>query len=162
MSGIGWYGDLGNIQIMPVTGDTDLRSGSNEEVTFNKGTEGWKSSFSHENEYAVAVYSAPLGLLTEEWMPIEGTKWLGMIWLGVVIDAFAYLLWALALKGIENTAKIANIAYLTPFLSPIISAVILKEEINLRAIIALLFIVGGILLQSFCDGIKTKKSLSDK
>lgn len=56
MSGIGWYGDLGNIQIMPVTGDTDLRSGSNEEVTFNKGTDGWKSSFSHENEYAEAGY----------------------------------------------------------------------------------------------------------
>lgn len=111
---------------------------------------------------AVAVYSAPLGLLTEEWMPIEGTKWFGMIWLGVVIDAVAYLLWALALKGLENTAKIANLAYFTPFLSLIISAVILKEEINLRAIIALLFIVGGILLQSFCDGIKTKKSLLDK
>lgn len=56
MSGIGWYGDLGNIQIMPVTGNTDLRSGSNEEVTFNKGTEGWKSSFSHENECAEAGY----------------------------------------------------------------------------------------------------------
>ncbi|MBR3781399.1 MAG: glycoside hydrolase family 92 protein, partial [Clostridia bacterium] len=25
MSGIGWYGDLGNIQIMPVTGEPDLR-----------------------------------------------------------------------------------------------------------------------------------------
>ena len=29
MSGIGWYGDLGNLQIMPVIGETDLRSGSN-------------------------------------------------------------------------------------------------------------------------------------
>lgn len=60
MSGIGWYGDLGNIQIMPVTGDTDLRSGSNAEVTFNKGTEGWKSSFSHENEFAEAGYYSVL------------------------------------------------------------------------------------------------------
>ncbi len=34
MSGIGWYGDLGNIQIMPVTGETDLRSGSNSHVEF--------------------------------------------------------------------------------------------------------------------------------
>lgn len=56
MSGIGWYGDLGNIQIMPVTGDTDLRSGSNEEVQFLKGTRGWKSHFSHENETARAGY----------------------------------------------------------------------------------------------------------
>lgn len=106
---------------------------------------------------AVAVYSAPLGLMTEQWKPIEGVQWLGMIWLGVVINAVAYLLWALALKGAENTAKIANLAYLTPFLSLIVSAVVLKEQITLRAFIALLFIVGGILLQSFCDRAKPKK-----
>lgn len=56
MSGIGWYGDLGNLQIMPVIGETDLRSGSNAEVPFTKGKEGWKSPFSHENETARAGY----------------------------------------------------------------------------------------------------------
>ena len=56
MSGIGWYGDLGNMQIMPVVGETDLRSGSNKEVPFTKGTKGWKSSFSHEKEVAKAGY----------------------------------------------------------------------------------------------------------
>ncbi len=56
MSGIGWYGDLGNIQVMPVTEDTDLRSGSNEELPFNKGVVGWKSEFSHENEKTRAGY----------------------------------------------------------------------------------------------------------
>lgn len=56
MSGIGWYGDLGNLQIMPITGKTDLRSGSNREVSFLKGTEGWKSKFSHQNETAKAGY----------------------------------------------------------------------------------------------------------
>jgi len=56
MSGIGWYGDFGNLQIMPVVGETDLRSGSNEELPFEKGTEGWKSHFSHENEHPGAGY----------------------------------------------------------------------------------------------------------
>ncbi|MBQ8392573.1 MAG: GH92 family glycosyl hydrolase [Clostridia bacterium] len=56
MSGIGWYGDLGNIQIMPIIGQTDLRSGSNEEVPFVKGNRGWKSEFSHEREQASAGY----------------------------------------------------------------------------------------------------------
>lgn len=56
MSGIGWYGDLGNLQVMPVVGETDLRSGSNQEVPFEKGTLGWKSPFSHEKEYARAGY----------------------------------------------------------------------------------------------------------
>jgi putative alpha-1,2-mannosidase len=56
MSGIGWYGDLGNIQLMPVINHTDLRSGSNEEVPFKKGTVGWKSPFSHDKENAKAGY----------------------------------------------------------------------------------------------------------
>ncbi len=56
MSGIGWYGDLGNVQVMPVTEDTDLRSGSNEELPFKNGTVGWKSSFLHENEKTRAGY----------------------------------------------------------------------------------------------------------
>ena len=60
MSGIGWYGDLGNLQVMPVTEDTDLRSGSNEEVPFTKGTIGWKSEFSHENEKTRAGYYSVL------------------------------------------------------------------------------------------------------
>ena len=56
MSGIGWYGDLGNLQVMPIINETDLRSGSNEEVPFLKGTQGWKSPFSHEKETAKAGY----------------------------------------------------------------------------------------------------------
>lgn len=109
--------------------------------------------------FVVAVCSAILGPITEDWKPIEGTQWLGMLWLGVVIDAVAYLLWALALKGVKNTAKIANLAYLTPFLSLVVSAVVLNEQVSFRAIVALIFIVGGILLQSFCDYIRKKKSV---
>ena len=104
--------------------------------------------------FVVAICSAMLGLMTEVWKPIEGTQWFGIIWLGVIIDAVAYLLWALALKGVENTAKIANLAYLTPFLSLVVSAIVLKEQVQMRAIIALIFIVGGILLQSVYDYIK--------
>ena len=99
----------------------------------------------------VAVCAMVLGLMTENWVPIQGTQWIGMLWLGVVIDAVAYLLWALALKGSENTAKIANLAYLTPFLSLVVSAVVLEEPIELRAFIALVFIIGGILLQSLVE-----------
>ncbi len=56
MSGIGWYGDLGNLQMMPIIGKTDLRSGSNDEVPFVNGEYGWKSPFSHETEIARAGY----------------------------------------------------------------------------------------------------------
>ena len=69
MSGIGWYGDLGNLQIMPVCGKTDLRSGSNDEIPFTKGSYGWKSEFSHERERARAGYYSVMldryGILAE-------------------------------------------------------------------------------------------------
>lgn len=99
----------------------------------------------------VAICAMVLGIITEEWIPIKGVQWFGILWLGIVVDAIAYLLWALALKGSENTATIAIFAYLTPFLSLIISAVFLKEQIEIRAVIALVFIIGGILLQHFYD-----------
>ena len=98
-----------------------------------------------------AVCAGALGLLTETWVPLRGAQWLGILWLGVVIDAVAYLLWALALNGSENSASIANLAYLTPFLSLIVSSVFLKEKIQARAVVALIFIIGGIMLQYLYD-----------
>ena len=100
----------------------------------------------------VAVCSFAVGPFLEDWVPIRGMQWLGVLWLGVMTDAVAYLLWALALKGTEDTAKIANLAYLTPFLSVLISAVVLKEKIKPQALVALVLIVGGILLQSVFEG----------
>ncbi len=98
-----------------------------------------------------AVCSTILGLVTENWVAIGGEQWLGLLWLGIVVDAIAYLLWALALNGVKNSAKIANLAFLTPFMSLVVSAVLLNEKIELRAVVALVFIIGGILLQSFYE-----------
>lgn len=95
-----------------------------------------------------AVCSGALGVCTEQWVPIRGAQWLGLLWLGVVIDAVAYLLWALALNEAKNTATIANLAYMTPFLSLIVSAVVVKEKVDVTAVVALVFIIGGILMQS--------------
>lgn len=96
----------------------------------------------------VAVCSTVSGLIFEAWLPITGWQWAGVAWLGIVVNAVAYLLWALALKGARDSAKIANLAYLVPFLSIVLSALILKEQIACTAAIALVLIIGGILLQS--------------
>lgn len=95
-----------------------------------------------------AVCATVLGLCTEKWVPIRGVQWIGILWLGVIVDGLAYLLWALALNGTRNTAVIANLAYLTPFLSLLVSAVFLRETLQPRAFAALVLIVGGILLQN--------------
>src|SRR5271170_5544912 len=53
MSGIGWYGDFGNLQVMPTTGPMKLDSGR-----FDHPGEGWRSAYSHSNEHAEANYYA--------------------------------------------------------------------------------------------------------
>lgn len=103
------------------------------------------------NWLVVAVCAMISGMMTENWAMIRGMKWLGILWLGIVIDAIAYLLWALALKDAESTAKIANLAYVIPFLSLIFSAALLKETIEIRIFAALVFIIGGVLVQSLCE-----------
>ncbi len=98
--------------------------------------------------FITAVCSLAAGLVFEEWKQVTGTAWLGLAWLGIIVNAVAYLLWAIALKGAKDSAKIANLAYLVPFLSIILSAVVLKEQITVNAVIAVALIVGGIILQS--------------
>ncbi|MBQ1898970.1 MAG: DMT family transporter, partial [Ruminococcus sp.] len=72
----------------------------------------------------VSVCSLAFGLIFEKWQPIVGVQWLGLGWLGVVVNAVAYLLWAIALKNAEDSAKVANLAYLVPFLSIVLSSVV--------------------------------------
>lgn len=70
-----------------------------------------------------------------------------MVWLGVAVDGLPYLLWAIALNGVENTARIANLAYLTPILSVILSAAALGETLAPAYLIALALILLGIVIQ---------------
>ena len=104
-----------------------------------------------------AVCSAVLGFFTEEWVIVSLTQWLGFLWLGIVINAIAYLFWAIALKGSADTSKIANLAYLVPFLSLVVSAILLDEPIRFRSFIALVFIVGGILIGNLYEYLKKNK-----
>ena len=95
----------------------------------------------------VAVCSLPVGLLTEAWRLPTFTEVLALAYLGMATDGLAYLLWAKALEGGES-AGVANLAYLVPFLSTFLSALLLHEPIKATAIVALCLIVGGILLQN--------------
>lgn len=53
MSGVGWFGDLGNFLVMPATGP--LKTSKGEESAPEKG---YRSRFSHDNEVAKAGYYA--------------------------------------------------------------------------------------------------------
>ena len=87
------------------------------------------------------------GLFSEAWIPVRGTQWIGFLWLGILVNAVGYLWWALALRGVKNSALVANLAFLVPFLSLVVGRFLLGERVNGRAFIALVLIVGGIVLQ---------------
>jgi len=71
---------------------------------------------------------------------------LGFAWNGFFVMALATVTWALALRR-GGTAKISNLAYITPFLSLIWTFLILKEPITPWSVGGLVLIVLGIFIQ---------------
>lgn len=126
-----------------------------------------KSSYDKQVSMTVAMVAAFLpslvmALLRGENLLLLPKQLPGILWNGVVTMALANLAWALALsKG--NTAKISNLAYITPFLSLVWTFLILKEPIDPWSVAGLSMIVLGILIQ--LRGKETKhrfaKSLPD-
>ena len=85
-------------------------------------------------------------LFTKEWYIPQVNQLAGLIWIGIFTSAIAFTSWALSLeKG--DIAKISNLAYITPFLSLIWTALVLKENISIFAIFGLIVIVLGIFIQ---------------
>ena len=58
MSGVGWYGDLGNFQVMPTTGALNLLSGTYRDALTTRNDRGYESDFRHETEITEAGYYA--------------------------------------------------------------------------------------------------------
>jgi drug/metabolite transporter (DMT)-like permease len=118
----------------------------------------------YNNYLAMMIYYFFAFLLGTAYLLISGGQLLptlaqvpGLLWSGIFTYAIAYTFWALALAEGE-TAKISNLAYITPFLSLVWTTLILKEPFDPFALIGLLLIVGGILIQN----IKLKKAKAYK
>lgn len=79
---------------------------------------------------------------------------IGFAWNGVFVMGVANTSWAIALES-GRTAKISNLAYITPFASLIWTAIFLKEKISVFSVLGLVVIVLGILIQ-LKDSKKTK------
>ena len=87
---------------------------------------------------------------------LQGVPWQGMvggIYVGWVEMGLGFVFWLYAMKRAENTAKIANLIFIAPFLSLILIAVFLGEEILRSTLVGLGLIILGLAVQSFA-GIK--------
>ena len=96
---------------------------------------------------AVAAICAILGtLFSGETLLLTLSQNLGLVWVGVFNTAIGFVAWDLAMKT-GDTAKVANLAYITPFLSLVVAYFLLGDPITIWSVGGLTVIVAGILLQ---------------
>lgn len=110
-----------------------------------------KSSYEKPHTFMISFFAsflltAVICLVRGNFPVLDGMQLLGMAWNGIVSIGIASTLWQLALIG-ADTAKISNLAYITPFLSMVWTWLILGEEISLWSLFGLAIIVLGILIQ---------------
>ncbi len=86
-------------------------------------------------------------LLTEPvHLPQLAGLW-GAIYVGFFEMGICFVLWLLALKLTDNTARISNLIFLSPFLSLIFIYLLVGEKILASTFIGLILIVAGLLCQ---------------
>jgi drug/metabolite transporter (DMT)-like permease len=76
--------------------------------------------------------------------PLKGT--IGSVYVGLFEMGITFLVWLKALRLSKTTAQIANLIYLTPFLSLVIIHFAVGEKILPSTLLGLGFIVGGIII----------------
>ncbi len=72
---------------------------------------------------------------------------LGVIYIGLFEMGITFIIWLKALKLSATTAKVANLIFISPFLSLIWVSFAVGEQIMGYTVIGLIFIVAGIVLQ---------------
>ncbi|MEN6446270.1 MAG: DMT family transporter [Syntrophaceae bacterium] len=72
---------------------------------------------------------------------------LGAAYVGIFEMGITFVFWLKALKLSENTAKVGNLIFLSPFLSLVFIHFFVGEEIYASTFIGLLFIVTGLVIQ---------------
>jgi len=69
------------------------------------------------------------------------------VYVGVFEMGIAFVLWSQAMKKAENTSKVSNLIFISPFLSLVFIYFILGEQILPSTYIGLVLIIGGLWLQ---------------
>lgn len=90
------------------------------------------------------------GLFTGDLNELTNKPWQafsGGVYIGVFEMGLAFVLWLKAMKLAENTARIANLIFISPFLSLFFISVFLGEEILSSTLVGLLMIIVGLVLQ---------------
>ncbi|MFT4635287.1 MAG: drug/metabolite transporter (DMT)-like permease [Arenicella sp.] len=81
-------------------------------------------------------------LFNSPWQALAGGFYVGIFEMGL-----AFILWLNAMKLAENTAKVANLIFISPFVSLVFISILLDEAILASTLVGLCLIIAGLLLQ---------------
>ncbi len=88
------------------------------------------------------------------WNAISWQGWISVTYVGLFEMGITFFLWLNALKHTQNTAKISNLIFISPFISLILLSIIINEQIHISTFVGLVMIVIGLTVQQ----VKKKKS----
>lgn len=77
--------------------------------------------------------------------PINGL--FGAIYVGLFEMGITFIFWLKAMQSSTNASKIANLIFISPFLSLLFIYFIIKEPIYISTLVGLLFIIAGLVIQ---------------
>jgi len=81
------------------------------------------------------------------WSKITSSGWLAVTYVGLFEMGVTFVLWLSALKLTQNTARISNLIFASPFISLVLLATIIGESIHPTTLIGLVLIIAGLVIQ---------------
>ncbi|GGB13010.1 DMT family transporter [Agarivorans gilvus] len=107
-------------------------------------------------------FSLPMVALYCWWsdgLPAFNLKaWAGAAYVGLFEMGIAFVCWVMALKYTQNTARISNLIFISPFLSLFFISHFLAEAIEPATYLGLLLIISGLLIQQWRGKTKLAKA----
>ena len=110
--------------------------------------------------FATFIITTVINIFNRDIFIPANNQMLGFLWNGIFTVAIANTFWVMALET-GKTAKVSNLAYITPFLSLIWTFLFLGEKIKLNSLIGLIIIILGIFVQ-MKDGKSVKNSSQNR
>ncbi|EGR1894127.1 DMT family transporter [Vibrio vulnificus] len=96
----------------------------------------------------------------QSWGQISTQGWLAVTYVGLFEMGVTFVLWLSALKLTNNTARISNLIFASPFISLMLLSSIIGEEIHPTTLIGLMLIIAGLFIQQIKWG-KRKLAAAD-
>ena len=92
-------------------------------------------------------FAIGLCLYEQSSWDISLTGWFAVTYVGLFEMGITFVLWLSALRLTDNTARISNLIFVSPFISLLLLAYIIGEQIHPSTLFGLVLIVSGLVFQ---------------